>query len=127
MNIQYHFQNISDALKDDLKSYGDTRFEHLETFLGSFQDDNKLLRVDITHHDKHDAYEVKCNLEVGGKTIHHKEVTHNPKEAIDKSEANLIRQAKKHIQLLRENVHLEHEDSSSPEEEAIKEMEDFNK
>lgn len=126
MNIQFHFAHITDALKADLKEYATKRFEHLETFLSTFPDDNKMLKIDIDHQDKHDQYTVKTTLNMGGKTIHHEEVTHNPNEAIDKSEANIIRQAKKQLDLMREKPHVEGKSPDGPEEEAIKEMQQFN-
>jgi|CXWL01.1.fsa_nt_gi ribosome-associated translation inhibitor RaiA len=101
MNINFKFHTISDVLKEDLKLYATDKFSHLERFLSTFPDDNKLLTVSIEHHEKGNLYDVKCNLQVGGKTIHHEESTHNPKEAIDKSEANLIRQIKKHMEIMR--------------------------
>lgn len=101
MNINFKFHTISEVLKEDLKTYATDKFEHLERFLSTFQDDNKMLTVSIEHHEKHNQYEVKCTLQAGGKTIHHEEMTHDPKEAIDKSESNLIRQIKKHLELLR--------------------------
>lgn len=107
MNLQFHFVHISDALKEDLKDYAGKRFEHLETFLQTFPEDNKMLKVDIEHHEKHNEYDVKCTLSMGGKVIHHEEKTHNPKEAIDKSEANLIRQVKKSVDKMREKPHVE--------------------
>jgi len=119
MNIQFHFKHLTDALKDDLKDYASKRFEHLERFLSSYPDDNKILTIDVEHHERHNAYEVKCTLQLAGKIIHHKEVTHLPKEAIDKSEANLIRQAKKHIEHIREKgIPLEEVEAKLPEEEA---------
>lgn len=51
--------------------------------------------------------------------LHHTEMTHVPKEAIDKAEANLIRQAKKHIEHIREKgIPLEKVNKELPEEEA---------
>jgi len=102
MNLQFHFQNISDVLKEDLKEYASKRFEHLERFASTFQEDNKMLNIHLEHYEKHNAYEIKATLQLGGKTLHHEETTHDPKEAIDKTEANLIRQIQKHIDLLRE-------------------------
>lgn len=102
MNLQFHFQNITEVLKDDLKEYASKRFEHLERFVSTFQEDNKLLKVHVEHHEKHNSYELKATLQLGGQVLHHEETTHDPKEAIDKTEANLIRQAKKHVQLMRE-------------------------
>ena len=126
MNIQYHFEHITDVLKDDLKNYARRRFEHLENFLQSFQEDNKMLKIDIEHHERHDEYEVKCTLTLGGKVLHHTEVTHNPNEAIDKSESNLTRQAKKAVELMRKKPHVSGEEPKSAEDEAIEEMEKFN-
>ena len=126
MNIQFHFENITDVLKEDLKSYGTKRFEHLETFLSTFPEDNKMLKIDIAHQDRHNQYEVKCTLTFGGNTLHHEELTHNPQEAIDKSEANLIRQAKKQISKMRDNPHVPGEEPPSAEDEAIEEIQEFN-
>jgi len=126
MNIQFHFEHITDALKDDLKTYGTKRLEHLETFLSTFPDDNKLLKIDITHRDRHNEFEVKCTLSFGGKVIHHEETTHNPQEAIDKSEANLIRQAKKQISIMRDKPHVPAEAPPSEEDEAIEDMQEYN-
>ena len=106
MKLQFHFQQISDVLKEDLKEYATKRFEHLERFVSTFQEDNKLLSLHIEHHEKHNQFELKASLQLGGKVLHHEENTHDPKEAIDKTEANLIRQAKKHVQLLREGKQL---------------------
>lgn len=117
MNLQFHFVNITDALKEDLKDYASKRFEHLETFLQTFPEDNKMLKLDIEHQEKHNQYDVKCTLTMGGKILHHEEITHNPKEAIDKSEANLIRQAKKSVHKMREHPHVEPLEEK-PEEES---------
>lgn len=102
MNIQFQFHHVSDVLKEDIKTYATKRFEHLERFLTTFQEDNKLLTLSLEHHEKHNMYQLKCTLLMGGKTIHHDEETHDPKEAIDKAEANLVRQAKKQLELLRD-------------------------
>lgn len=107
MKLQFHFKHLTDALKEDIKNYGNEKFQHLETFLHSFPEDNKMLKVDVEHHEKHNQYELKATLTLGGKHIHHEENTHDPREAIDKTEANLIRQAKKHIELMREHPHIE--------------------
>jgi ribosomal subunit interface protein len=117
MNLQFHFVHITDALKDDLKDYASKRFEHLETFLHTFPEDNKMLKVDIEHHEKHNEFDVKCTLTMGGTVIHHEEVTHNPKEAIDKSEANLIRQVKKTVDKMRDKPHVEKMDVATEGED----------
>ena len=101
MTLQIKFTNLSEILKEDLKNYATDKFMHLERFLSTFPDDSKTLNVSIEHHIKHNQYEIKCNLELGATSIHHEETTHNPKEAIDKSEANLIRQLKKFMEKLR--------------------------
>ncbi|MDP2691498.1 MAG: HPF/RaiA family ribosome-associated protein [Candidatus Gracilibacteria bacterium] len=119
MNLRFHFKNTTEALKEDLKLYAEKRFEHLERFLSSYQEDNKILTIDIEHHERHESYEVKSTLQIGGKVLHHTEMTHVPKEAIDKAEANLIRQAKKHIEHIREKgIPLEKVNKELPEEEA---------
>jgi len=117
MNIQFHFEHVSDTAKEEITDYAITRFEHLDTFLSTYQEDNKMLKVDIEHHERHSEYWVKCTLTLGGKIIHHEEKTHDPREAIDKSEGNLIRQAKKHIEILREKPHIEAQNETSEETE----------
>lgn len=102
MNIQFQFTRVSEVLKEDLKQYSLKRFEHLEHFLQTFEEDNKQLHIRIEHQEKHNVYDVRCTLDAGGSRFFHEEQTHEPKEAIDRSEANLIRQAKKHLELLRE-------------------------
>lgn len=102
MNLQFQFHGISDVLKNDLQEYATKRFEHLERFDSTFPEDNKLLTFRLEFHPKHSEYELKAVLTLGGKTFHHEEVTHNPMEAIDNTEANLIVQVKKYIDLMRE-------------------------
>ncbi|MDF2379657.1 MAG: HPF/RaiA family ribosome-associated protein [Candidatus Gracilibacteria bacterium] len=104
MNIQYHFKHVTDVAKADIKEYADKRFENLEKFISSYQEDNKLLHVDVEFHDKKSEFEIKSNLTLGGHHLHHVEMCHNYMEGVDKSEANLIRQAKKHVDHLRDNV-----------------------
>jgi len=102
MNIQFAFSNITEALKEDLKEYSDRRFQRLEKYTSSFPDDNKMMTVKIEYYERHNAFKVTCTLQLGGKTIHHDEIKHDPKETIDLVEANLIRQAKKHLEQLKE-------------------------
>lgn len=121
MNIEFHFTNVSDQAKGDIQDYATKRFQHLDTFLTSYPEDNKMLVVNITYFERHNAFEVNCNLKLGGKMIHHKEIKHLPQETIDLVEANLIRQAKKHIDHLRKNQRKEEvevsEEGLLPEEE----------
>jgi len=100
MNIQFNFSNITEALKEDIKEYGTRRFERLDKYLSSFSDDNKLLTVKVEYYERHNAFKVTCTLQLRGKTIHHDEIKHDPKETIDLVEANLIRQTKKHVEKL---------------------------
>lgn len=109
MNTQYHFKHVTDAAKEDIKEYGNKRFENLEKYVSSFQQDNKLLHVDVEYHEKHKEFEIKTNLTLGGNHLHHVETCHNYMEGIDKSEANLIRQAKKYVDHLREKVRADQE------------------
>lgn len=101
MNIQFHFTNTTDALKEDIKEYGTKRFLRLEKYITSFPDDNKMLSVKIEYFERHNAFKVTCTLQLGGKTIHHEETKHDPKETIDLVEANLISQTKKYVDQLR--------------------------
>lgn len=115
MNIQYQFKNISDQTKEEVRDYADKRFAHLETFLSTYQDDNKMLTVNVEYHQRHNAFEVNVRLQLAGKSLHHKEVKHNIQEVLDLVEANIIRQAKKHIDHLRKD---QHKEASIPTPEA---------
>jgi len=126
MNIQFHFKHVSEAAKADIKEYGKKRLENLEKVLNSFEEDNKLLRLDVEYRERHKEFEFKSTLTIGGKQLHHVEVTHNHMEAIDKTEANLLHQAKKHIEQLREHPHVEGKAPKSAEDEAIEKMQKFN-
>lgn len=99
MTIQFHVHNFPDSEKEDLQEYAMKRFQTLEKFLKTYAEDNKSLIISIDHQTHNNFYIVKVTLRLAGEIFHHQEETHNPKEAIDKSEANLIKQAKKHLDL----------------------------
>lgn len=101
MNIQYHFVHLSDDIKEKVREYADKRFQNIEKLLSHYQEDNKMLKVDIEYQERHNQFKVKATLDLAGKRLHHEEDTHNYMEAIDNTEANLMRQAKKHIDHLR--------------------------
>ena len=122
MNLQLQFSNMSETSKEDVEEYARKRFEHLETFLSTYQDDNKQLKIKMEYHKKHSAFEANCTLTLAGKTIHHREIKHEPRETIDLCEANLIRQAKKHIDKLRtktKDEEIANSDASVDEETTV--------
>jgi ribosome-associated translation inhibitor RaiA len=60
------------------------------------------LTIRIEHTKKHNAYILNATLRLGNETFHHVDDTHDPKKAIDRTEANLILQAKKFVGRLKE-------------------------
>lgn len=102
MVYQFQFKGITEVLKEDIKQYAFKRFEHLDRFLQTFQEDMVVLTIRIEHYVKHNAYILKATLRLGLEVFHHEDDTHDPKKAIDRSEENLIQQAKKFIGRLKE-------------------------
>ena len=119
---QFHFSNISDKIKEKIQEYAAKRFEHLDTFLSTFQDDNKQLKIDIGYHERHSAFELNVTLQLAGKKLHHREIKHDPMESLDLAESNITKQAKKFIDKLRtskKDEKIKNSDASIDEETTV--------
>lgn len=101
MNIQFQLHGIASALKNEVMDYAQKRFDHLDRFLKSFPEDDQQMTLTCHYEEKHTFFGMKSALRLGGVTLFHYEDTHDPREAIDKCEANLTLQVKKFIERLR--------------------------
>lgn len=92
MNIQFTIKNLSDKEKVFFEDYATKRVQSLDKWVSHFPNDGVIMDIHIEKFATKEAYMVKMNLSLPGKTFNASEDDHTIEEAVDKTKDKLKRQ-----------------------------------
>ena len=101
MKIQYTFKDMEPWEEVRVKEYAEQKMRSLEKLLSRFQDDEVHLEVRSERYEKNNAYEVELAMEIPAKIMIGKEASHSIEKAIDLAKDRLLKQLRRHDELLK--------------------------
>lgn len=84
-----------------IKEYLDQKIPAIEKLLNHFQEDESSLTLRARHFDKNSAYNVELTLQIPSHAFVGTEASHTIEKAIDLAKDRLVKQLKKHEEVMK--------------------------
>jgi|GEM_PF-927248 len=126
MEVRIFTKDMSASEEKKVKDYSKTKIAQIERLLKHFASDAIRLDINAEKLARRSAYKIEFVLKLPSKTIVGREASHEITKAVDLAKDRVIRQIKKHEEMLRERKGAKKKSNKKPHAKAVADI-DYSK